>query len=210
MKRIFWGSAALCLVALPAWAADAPKSATYITPEDMQKVMQLNGGPALENAIRMMDMGKDYQLSATMIYRGSTEKPKPTPVRDPARPAPVAKTPCGEAVAPTGAKIAQADMLSHDDLGEIYIITKGEGTIVTGGTMFGGSTLTSNNIGPSCSGKVYGDFEARSLKVGDTVVLPQGVPHGFSDIPNEVEYLNFRIDSKHVLPSGTVSPALKK
>jgi mannose-6-phosphate isomerase-like protein (cupin superfamily) len=198
MKKIALGSAVLCLAAATVSAADAPKSAAYITPDDVQKVVQANGGNAQENSIRMVDMDQNIQMSTSLLHRGSTEGERP-PAAAAAPRAP--RTPCGEAAAPAGAKITSVNMLSHDDISEIYIITKGTATMVTGGTIFAGAHQTdSKTIGPTCGGKAYGDVETRELKVGDIVEVPQGVPHGFARIPGDLEYYNFRLDPKHVLP----------
>jgi hypothetical protein len=41
--------------------------------------------------------------------------------------------------------------------------------------------------------------------------VPPDVPHGWSDIPNDVTYLSVRPDFDHVLPkAGYVYPALAK
>ena len=67
--------------------------------------------------------------------------------------------------------------------------------------------MTTTLNGPTCSGKVVGNFVRTPMKVGDIAVIPAGVPHGWSDIPTEVTYLSVRPDPKHVLPkAGFVYP----
>ncbi len=63
--------------------------------------------------------------------------------------------------------------------------------------------------GPSCSGTMVG-YTSREIKTGDIIVIPEGVPHGFSAIPDHVTYLSIRPDLKKVLQHGYVNPALKK
>jgi len=206
MKRLLLGSAILCVAAAGAavWAADAPKSSTFISAEDVQKVLQLG-----------------YQMSVAIVHRDSTEKARPAadPAAAAARAAAQAKLAnCGSdpVAAPAGAKVGPANgMLTHDFTAETYIIVKGGGTLVTGGTLFAAkrdpadSDMTTTLNGPSCSGKVYGDFKVQNVKVGDIVVIPAGVPHGWSDIPQMVDYLSVRPDPKHVLPkAGYVYPGL--
>ena len=41
------------------------------------------------------------------------------------------------------------------------------------------------------------------------VIIPAGVPHGWAEIPEHVDYLSFR-PSARVLEAGYVNPALKK
>jgi mannose-6-phosphate isomerase-like protein (cupin superfamily) len=223
MKKLLLGSALLCVAASAAvWAADsAPKSSTFISAEDVQKVLKL-GAKATDHTIKVVDMGQGYQMSVAIVHRDSTEKARPPadPAAAAARAAAQAKlancaanTP---AAAPAGAKVGPANgMLTHDFTAETYIIVKGGGDLVTGGTLFAAkrdaadSDMTTTLNGPSCSGKVYGDFKVQTVKVGDIIVIPAGVPHGWSKIPDMVDYLSVRPDPKHVLPkAGYVYPGL--
>ena len=52
-------------------------------------------------------------------------------------------------------------------------------------------------------------YTSRQIKVGDIIVIPERVPHGFSAIPDHVTYLSVRPDLKIVLQKGYVNPALK-
>jgi quercetin dioxygenase-like cupin family protein len=47
------------------------------------------------------------------------------------------------------------------------------------------------------------------VKTGDIVIIPAGVPHGWTDITDHVDYLSFR-PSDHVLTAGYVHPSIKK
>jgi hypothetical protein len=63
--------------------------------------------------------------------------------------------------------------------------------------------------GPSCSGAIAGpNIVRRTVKTGDVVVIPAGVPHGWTEITDHVDYLSIR-PSDHVLEAGYVHPALK-
>jgi quercetin dioxygenase-like cupin family protein len=53
-------------------------------------------------------------------------------------------------------------------------------------------------------------YTSHAIKTGDIIVIPEGVPHGFSAIPDHVTYLSIRPDLKKVLQHGYVNPALKK
>jgi sugar lactone lactonase YvrE len=69
------------------------------------------------------------------------------------------------------------------------------------------SEVTTVLNGPSCNGTMVG-FSSRVINVGDVIVIPEGVPHGFSTIPDHVTYLSVRPDLKKVLKKGYVNPAL--
>jgi hypothetical protein len=63
--------------------------------------------------------------------------------------------------------------------------------------------------GLSCSGMIVGvDVVRREVKTGD-IIIPAGVPHGWSEIPDHVDYLSFR-PSARVLAAGYTHPAIKK
>jgi quercetin dioxygenase-like cupin family protein len=49
----------------------------------------------------------------------------------------------------------------------------------------------------------------REVKVGDIIVIPAGVPHGWTTIPDHVDYLSFR-PSQRVLTAGYVHPSIAK
>ena len=92
----------------------------------------------------------------------------------------------------------------------------GGGTLVTGGRIVNGSKsapdaqVTTELNGPSCSGTIVGsDVVKRVVKTGDIIIIPAGVPHGWTDIGDHVDYLSFR-PSDHVLTAGYVHPSIKK
>jgi quercetin dioxygenase-like cupin family protein len=45
------------------------------------------------------------------------------------------------------------------------------------------------------------------LKVGDVLIVPPGVIHGWADIPDHVDYLSFR-PSHGVMKNGWVNPTI--
>jgi quercetin dioxygenase-like cupin family protein len=48
------------------------------------------------------------------------------------------------------------------------------------------------------------------VKTGDIIIIPAGVPHGWMDIVDHVDYLSVRPDPERVLAAGYVNPALQK
>jgi mannose-6-phosphate isomerase-like protein (cupin superfamily) len=190
--------------------AQAPKDGVYISDGDVKAVLKRAADMKRtnpDNAIRVIDMGS-YQLSVSVIHRGATGgAPPANPGSAPAaNPSPA----CGEqrpgASGPGG--------ILHDNTAETYIVTSGSATLVTGGTIVNGRRSAPDNEvttilnGPSCSGTIVG-YTTRDIKPGDIIVIPEGVPHGFSAIPDHVTYLSIRPDLKKVLQHGYVNPALK-
>ena len=217
MQKLLVGTALLCLASSAALAA-APTAATIISNADVQKV--LKDRPNGDHTIRVMDMGQGYDMSVAVVHRGSTNAPDTrTPEQVAAAAAARAKLKdCGVSQA-IGGKVGpmKGGMLAHDKTAETYIVIEGGGTVITGGKILKGkqsaadAEVTTTLNGPTCSGQVTGDFISTNVKVGDIVVVPAGVPHGWSNIPNDVTYLSVRPDPEHVLPAaGFIYPALKK
>src|SRR5262249_61036692 len=107
-------------------------------------------------------------------------------------------------------------MIAHDQQTEGYLIISGGGTLITGGHIVGGrksgpdAEVTKVLNGPSCSGTAVGaDLVRKVVKTGDIIIIPAGVPHGWTDIGDHVDYLSFR-PSARVLEAGDVNPALEQ
>jgi mannose-6-phosphate isomerase-like protein (cupin superfamily) len=219
-KRILHILALVLAAGAVATRAQAPKDAVYISDADVKAVLKLaidtkRVNP--DNAIRVIDMGA-YQLSVSVVHRGALGAALPAPASTNgggnAGSGAAATNPlpaCGEqragASGPSG--------ILHDDTAETYIVTSGSATLITGGTMVNGrraapdDEITTILNGPSCRGIMVG-YTTREIKPGDIIVIPEGVPHGFSAIPDHVTYLSIRPDLKKVLRHGYVNPAIKK
>ena len=59
-------------------------------------------------------------------------------------------------------------------------------------------------------GELRLEDEAVPYGPGSALYIPAGVPHGWTDIADHVDYLSVRPDPDRVLPAGYVNPALKK
>lgn len=225
MQRIALRMIAVACVLAPAAAGaqvvnNGAKAATYITDEDVKAV---NALPGVDRQLVSVDVGKT-NVQVGIIHRAAP------PAAGAARAGgagaagagrgaaagAAAAQPCGETMAtmPPG---AAAGGISHDGQTETYIIVSGTGTLVTGGKIVNGrksgpdSEVTKVLNGPSCSGTIAGDdVVRRKLKTGDIVVIPAGVPHGWTDIVDHVDYLSVRPDPERVLAAGYVNPALQK
>ena len=201
--------------------AQAPKDGVFITDEDVKAVLKYavdTKRTTPDNTIRVIDMG-NYQLGVAVIHRGAMGgggnvaggggNAAAGGGNAGRGAAPNAQPACGEqragATGPTG--------LYHDDTAETYVVISGSATLITGGSVVNGSRspadseVTTILNGPSCGGTIVG-YTSRQIKVGDIIVIPEHVPHGFSAIPDHVTYLSVRPDLKKVLQHGYVNPAL--
>jgi mannose-6-phosphate isomerase-like protein (cupin superfamily) len=191
--------------------AQNPKGATYITAEEVALV---NKTPGVDRQIVNVDIGKS-NLAVGVVHRGRSGAPA-APGGQPAAAAPAAApAPCGELSATPPLGLATG--IAHDGQTETYIIISGGGTLVTGGRIVNGrrsapdSQVTRVLNGPSCSGTITGDDVVRKVvKVGDIIIIPAGVPHGWTDIGDHVDYLSVRPDPDRVIPQLYTHPLLKK
>jgi len=77
----------------------------------------------------------------------------------------------------------------HDHETDIFYITDGEATLVTGGTMIGGKqTAAGQHRGTDIQGG-----QTQKLKKGDVVTIPAGVPHWFKDVGGSISYLTIKV-----------------
>jgi hypothetical protein len=191
--------------------AQAPRTATYITDEEVKKV---NSQPGIDRTIKVVDIGNEH-LAVGIIHRGPSGG---GPARgDAARgaQAPPPAAPCAEQASAPPADGTPGG-IAHDSQTEGYVIVSGGGTLVTGGHIVNGrksaadSDVTKVLNGPSCSGTIAGaDVVKRVVKTGDIIIIPAGVPHGWTDIADHVDYLSIR-PSDHILEAGYVNPAIRK
>ena len=200
--------------------AQAPKDGVYITDEDIKAVLKHSADihrTIPDNTIRVIDMGQ-YQLGVAVVQRAAMKGPGAANANTAAGNAPAAAVSAGGAAAACGEKRAGAtgpNGILHDDTAESYVVISGGGTLITGGTIVNGKRSGANDEvttilnGPSCGGTMVG-YTSRQIKVGDVIIIPEHVPHGFSAIPDHVTYLSIRPDLKKVLQHGYVNPALKQ
>ena len=113
-------------------------------------------------------------------------------------------------VASTG---GPASGLIHEQVSEVYYILSGAGTLVTGGTVSAGQAFPAGIavvdvlVGPTFRATSEGG-RSREISEGDVVVIPAGVFHAWSEIPDHVTYLSIRPDPDGVLPAGYVNPVI--
>jgi len=196
-----------------------PKEAIDITNAQIKEVLKY-APPKVDQTLRVIDMG-NYALSVAVVHRGPTAPAAGRGGRGGANAggrgaAPANVERCGLSAAPAGAQMSPPGMIAHDKTVETYVVISGSGTLVTGGEIVNGtrspadSEVTTILNGPSCSGRAAGNIVSRKLNVGDISVIPAGVPHGWTDITDEVTYLSIRPDPDKVLQHGYVNPHLSE
>src|SRR6266404_6847485 len=221
MRKNVLQTLAMVLVTCPVVGlAQAPKDSVYISDEDVKTVLKHavdTKRTSPDNTIRVVDMDS-YQLGVAVIHRGAMGGGRSVNANSggggaaDARAAAANPSPaCGEqrpdVTGPTG--------IFHDDTAESYVVISGSATLITGGIIVNGRRSAPDNEvttilnGPSCNGTMVG-YTSREIKMGDIIIIPEGVPHGFSAILDHVTYLSIRPDLKKVLQHGYVNPALKK
>jgi mannose-6-phosphate isomerase-like protein (cupin superfamily) len=207
-----------------------PTTATVITKAEIDKISATEQSQTTrdENA-RVVDIGDGWSMELGIIHRG---KQKVMTVGEaaaargranaPAAPArgnaPAAgggnaaaqTTPCGEQMANPPADALQG-AITHDNQTEGYYIVSGAGTAFIDGKVVNGRRGTNNPDGgpngPGCGGGVAVGSRKVELKVGDVLIVPPGVIHGWFDIPDHVDYLSFR-PSHGIMKNGWVNPTI--
>src|SRR5438105_780840 len=97
------------------------------------------------------------------------------------------------------------DTLANDKTTSIFFVLDGAGTIVTGGRLAKPTAISSDDpdlklLGSGSRGSGIEGGESHRITKGDVVIIPPGLPHGFSAIEESITYEVVRIDSGKVLP----------
>jgi len=97
------------------------------------------------------------------------------------------------------------DTLVNDRTTSIFLVLDGAGTLVTGGKLTNPAPLSSDDpdlklVGSGSRGKGIQNGQSRRISKGDLVIIPAGVPHGFSAIEKSITYEVVRVDSGKTLP----------
>ncbi len=81
--------------------------------------------------------------------------------------------------------------LVHPKTADVWVVTEGSGTLVTGGELVDGTRSANGDLsGASIRGGVE-----RVLKTGDVVFIPAGLSHGVRETKG-ITWLNIRFDTK--------------
>ena len=218
MRKLVFRAVAVAVVLGPVvilaqGAKTKPTTATYITKEEVDTVNK--NGQGIDRNIKVVDIGHE-NFTVGIIHRGKTVNGVAVPAAGAApaaaaaagRGAAPAPTPCGRQM-PTAPAGGSAGGITHDSQTEGYYIVNGGGTMFTDGYIVNGRHNLSPDLnGPTCGGVAYG-VVSKVVKPGDIIIVPAGVVHGWTDIPDHVEYLSFR-PSPGILTTGWTHPVLKK
>jgi len=206
MKKQLLSALFVLSLALPAeiTAQVDLSKATYIGVQQWRDTV--NALPGVDRQIVSQDIGA-LNLSIGIIHRNALN---PAGGGGRGGGGAAAQSDCGV----SSGEASGARGIQHLHQTETYIIVSGAGTLVTGGSILNGRMSSPTGIvtttlnGPSCSGAIVGDVQVRDVVVGDIVIIPAGVPHGWLNIPRHVDYLSVRPDPDRVLPSDYVNPAI--
>jgi mannose-6-phosphate isomerase-like protein (cupin superfamily) len=208
MRGIVLSLSMLAVTSAAAAAQDigTPRSATYITKAQVDAV---NALPGTDRAIKVVNIGHE-NFAVGIVHRGPAPLEPLAPGGTPVPPTGAAaqREPCGvqmSTLPPGGTR----SMFHHENQTEGYLITSGSGVLMTGGYVVNGRRGLSPDLnGPTCSGLTFGDITKQVVSEGDIIIIPAGVPHGWTDIPDHVDYITFR-PSPGILTAGWTSPAIQ-
>jgi hypothetical protein len=187
VRRVASMSAAVCAaVAIPALSlGQTPPPAVDVLKADIDAVSAAREGGA-DRQIKVVDVGK------LNVGVGVLLQPKRA-------------TAAGEPIIG----------ISHAQVTEVYYVLSGSGVLITGTEIENPAPLAADSevvkvaVGPSQRATFIGG-ERRTVGVGDVVIIPAGVLHGWVEIADHVKYLSIRPDPDRVLPAGYVNPAIAR
>ena len=199
-----------------------PTTSTVITKAEIDKISATEQSQTTrdENA-KVVDIGDGWSMEVGVIHRAKQKVMTVGEARAARGNAPAAgaaaargnaapAAPCG-AQDPNPPADALQGAITHDNQTEGYYIVSGSGTAFIDGKLLNGRQSTSNPDGgpngPGCGGGVAVGSRKVELKVGDVLIVPPGVIHGWFDIPDHVDYLSFR-PSHGIMKNGWVNPTI--
>jgi len=89
-------------------------------------------------------------------------------------------------------RTAVAPAAVHETEAEIFYVIEGSGTMVTGGQLIGEKRLNAENL----NGTGIKNGRSRRVAKGDFTIVPQGVPHWFSQIDGTLVLMSLHVPRK--------------
>ena len=184
LRNLLVGSILAAVSTAPTVAQTTPPTLATDIPASAIAAVLSSQPPAADKLIKAVDIGA-YSVGVGILRRGSS------------RPG-----------APVGA-------INHTQLTEIYYVISGTATLLTGGTVTNVRPIAADTdivkvaVGPSNQAVFEAAAQRRRIGPGDVVIIPAGVYHGFDEVVGNIDYLAFRTDPNHVLPTNYVHPAAK-
>jgi len=152
------------------------KKGTYIPKEEIDAYLKRVEGMAVaDQQVRAVDVGKT-NVALGVVYRGKLLKPGPNTVAE------------------------------HDKVSEVYHILDGSATLVLGADIVDLKPRPANDRavrllnGPGGNGASIRNGVTYNLKAGDVVIIPAGVGHLYTSIPDHIRYIMVRLDPDKVAP----------
>jgi len=161
-----------------------PGAGTFVTAEEIEAVVKAPAGGA-DREVKIVDVGR-HNVGVAVLRRN--------------------------ALKPGGV----LNGINHTKMTEVYYVVSGEGTMVMGTDVKDVRPVAADNeivttaVGASNNATFVKPAQRRTIKAGDVVIVPLGVYHGFSEIPDHIEYVSVRPDLDKVLPAGYIHPAIRK
>ena len=179
MKRLLISIATVIIGSVVfAPASETGLQATFLGPADITNVIrQASPTAAIDRPLRIIDGGRT-NVGIFVVHRPQE--------------------------ADQGCTI-EHDTLVNDKTTSIFFVLDGAGTLVTGGKLAKPTALSSDDpdlklLGSGSRGSGIEGGESHRITKGDVVIIPPGLPHGFSAIEESITYEVVRIDSGKVLP----------
>jgi hypothetical protein len=175
--------ATFALALASASPSEAQPAATYVAQADVNTVeSQLSSIYTDDEPVRVVDAGA-YRIGVFVVGRPKRRAPEP-PSSDGA--------------------IAVTEGLALPNVTAIVRIVKGSGMFLAGGSLVDPKPIASDDpdlavIGPGFRSKRILGGENRRVTDGDIVIVPAGVPHGFSAVDEPLVYEVIRIDTAKTL-----------
>jgi mannose-6-phosphate isomerase-like protein (cupin superfamily) len=166
------------LITFSAQATDSPStgSATFVSATDVKAALaKADPTKTSDNIVRMIDE-RSANVGVAVVHRP--------------------KAPKGQA----------GNALQHSKVIEVYYVLEGRAVMVTGGKLLNATPLAlaaeqADSFGPSLQGAADpAGSQSRTIGPGDIVFVPAGMTHYFSEIPDNLTYLVYRIDPVKVAP----------
>lgn len=162
-------------------AQQSPDVATDIYAEDIERVLENMIGVSIDRQLKIADIGGDVNVGVGILHRTGEHDTD-------------------------GAHRG----LVHAYVTEVYVVVSGGGTLMTGGELFNRGEMSDGSvaIGPSFNAESRGGI-VREIEEGDVVIIPAGMMHAWTEIPDHVTYFSIRVDPDQVLPAGYVNPEIQ-
>ena len=100
-------------------------------------------------------------------------------------------------------KASVQDAIRHDTtVTEIYYMLEGSATLVTGGTLVNerSSGISPNTKLPNFRGSRIDGGVSRRVVPGDVIIIPGRLPHWWSSLDSDIQYLIYRPDPMGLQP----------